>query len=328
MNDSADETEDSAPELLAVEIGKAIREIRGVRNLGLTDFKGKISQTLMSDIENGKRSPSMQFIRKFSDAIGINPYYIFLLAAKARGSIDPLLHLILEEAEARVRSLMSAPADDLAWYPGTVKLFVPDLGVSGVYGVLFRDRDFALVFPHEILDARTIELKPGDRILVPAGKSHVHGRFQGEEASSSKTRKNADAVNYANRKIKVVLDAPLEGMNVEIALQDVGLIRQRSENDDAAVWSPEDFVYARFPEGRNIESRLLSVSRKRPEPTADPIPLGDDSRSFTLGAVVQCRWNGGSKYYQGKITEIDGNRIHIDYDDGDKEWTTADMIQK
>ena len=29
----------------------------------------------------------------------------------------------------------------------------------------------------------------------------------------------------------------------------------------------------------------------------------------------------GSQYYPGTVTEVQGDRIHIQYDDGDKEWT-------
>ena len=56
------------------------------------------------------------------------------------------------------------------------------------------------------------------------------------------------------------------------------------------------------------------------EPVSEPSP-------YVWGAVVECRWRGGSRYYKGRITEIDGERYHISYDDGDKEWTTADLMR-
>ena len=62
--------------------------------------------------------------------------------------------------------------------------------------------------------------------------------------------------------------------------------------------------------------------------TGDLIRLADSSNLFALGSIVQCRWKGGHRFYPGKVTEIDGDRFHIHYDDGDEEWTTADMLKK
>ena len=45
------------------------------------------------------------------------------------------------------------------------------------------------------------------------------------------------------------------------------------------------------------------------------------------GMRVQCRWQGGDGFYQGVIREITGSALHIDYDDGDKEVTSASMIR-
>jgi len=43
--------------------------------------------------------------------------------------------------------------------------------------------------------------------------------------------------------------------------------------------------------------------------------------TLSVGLVVLARWKMGSAYYPGTITEVDGERVHIYYDDGDKEWT-------
>ena len=60
--------------------------------------------------------------------------------------------------------------------------------------------------------------------------------------------------------------------------------------------------------------------------TANLVRLADGSSSLDLGSVVLCRWKGGPRFFRGKITDIERDRIHIDYDDGDKEWTTANLI--
>ena len=43
----------------------------------------------------------------------------------------------------------------------------------------------------------------------------------------------------------------------------------------------------------------------------------------TNGMRVYANWRRQGNYYPGAITRLDGERIHIRYDDGDDEWTTA-----
>ncbi|WP_297834222.1 hypothetical protein [Thermomonas sp.] len=42
---------------------------------------------------------------------------------------------------------------------------------------------------------------------------------------------------------------------------------------------------------------------------------------WAIGSRVECRWQGGNMWYQGKITGVSRNRTMIDvlYDDGDRE---------
>jgi hypothetical protein len=47
---------------------------------------------------------------------------------------------------------------------------------------------------------------------------------------------------------------------------------------------------------------------------------------FDVGSRVLGRWQGGASYYPGRITERNGDKIHIRYDDGDEEWTTLAMV--
>ena len=45
------------------------------------------------------------------------------------------------------------------------------------------------------------------------------------------------------------------------------------------------------------------------------------------GDVVFGRWKSGRRYYRGRITMRKGDSIHIEYDDGDKEWTTISRVR-
>jgi hypothetical protein len=42
---------------------------------------------------------------------------------------------------------------------------------------------------------------------------------------------------------------------------------------------------------------------------------------FAVGMRVMGRWKMGPQFYPGVITDFEGDRVHIRYDDGDEEWT-------
>ncbi|MDX2128912.1 MAG: tudor domain-containing protein [Chloroherpetonaceae bacterium] len=55
----------------------------------------------------------------------------------------------------------------------------------------------------------------------------------------------------------------------------------------------------------------------------DLMPLRVD-----IGTRVNARWQNGKVYYWGKIAKINNDgQIYIEYDDGDKEWTTIKVIR-
>jgi hypothetical protein len=39
------------------------------------------------------------------------------------------------------------------------------------------------------------------------------------------------------------------------------------------------------------------------------------------GLTVECRWKGGAQHFPGKISKIEGDRIFIDYSDGDNGYS-------
>ena len=49
--------------------------------------------------------------------------------------------------------------------------------------------------------------------------------------------------------------------------------------------------------------------------------------AFAQGARVRCRWKGGDREYSGQVTEVRGNRLFIQYDDGDQELIEAGLCR-
>ena len=52
-------------------------------------------------------------------------------------------------------------------------------------------------------------------------------------------------------------------------------------------------------------------------------------RRFDLkpGTKVECRWSGGPHYFPGTLAKVDGERVHVKYEDGDDEWTSIRLVR-
>ena len=46
-----------------------------------------------------------------------------------------------------------------------------------------------------------------------------------------------------------------------------------------------------------------------------------------VGTPVECKWSGGPHFFPGKIDKVEGERIHIKYDDNAEEWTTIRLVR-
>ena len=49
--------------------------------------------------------------------------------------------------------------------------------------------------------------------------------------------------------------------------------------------------------------------------------------SLKAGTSVEANWLMGGVYYTGSIAERIGDAIFIEYDDGDREWTTISAVR-
>ena len=46
-----------------------------------------------------------------------------------------------------------------------------------------------------------------------------------------------------------------------------------------------------------------------------------------VGMSIECRWSAGPHYFPGKIDKLDGERVRIEYDDGEDEWTSIRLVR-
>jgi len=94
-----------------------------------------------------------------------------------------------------------------------------------------------------------------------------------------------------------------------------------------------DRVWAEDVDGFTYPAEILSIDNDKitvqfldgPERMLTPELVKPFAPS--AGAGVECRWKAGQNYFAGKITAIEGDRLHLAYDDGDQEWTTVRLVR-
>lgn len=91
-----------------------------------------------------------------------------------------------------------------------------------------------------------------------------------------------------------------------------------------AQWSPEVYFYPGVI--KSIKGSKYQVEfddGDQAAVTAEQIA----SLDIKVGSRVFGRWKGGPAYFPGKVDQMNGEEIHIRYDDGDEEWTTISLVR-
>lgn len=76
--------------------------------------------------------------------------------------------------------------------------------------------------------------------------------------------------------------------------------------------------------GKVVSHKGSKVEVAYPDGTSETLPSGH-VRAFDwkAGTRVTCKFKRGENWYPGEITSVKGDKLHIKYDDGDQEDTTA-----
>jgi hypothetical protein len=199
---------------------------------------------------------------------------------------------------------------DLFWYPGTILA----MGTKG-YHILFDDGDQRVV---QDLGLMTLDVDEGEHIFVrpknqpqriyaPATVTHAHGETIDVEFE--------DGAAETNLKVS----------RARFWRCPVGV---KSFNFDEG-----ERVWAQDIDGYTYPAEILSIDGDKiivhfldgPERMLTPELI----RRFDLnvGLTMECRWRGGGQYFPGRISQVEGDRIFVDYADGDKEWNTVRLVR-
>lgn len=69
-------------------------------------------------------------------------------------------------------------------------------------------------------------------------------------------------------------------------------------------------------QNRSTASQSYSAQPTQP---SKPVDESKNGIGIVEGANVECNWKGGGAYYPGVVKTLSGDKVDIDYNDGDKE---------
>jgi hypothetical protein len=217
----------------------------------------------------------------------------------------------VKDSNWRVGDRVLARWLDFYWYPGTIL----NMGQRGIH-VLYDDGDQrvvqeAMLMPLAIEEGEQIYIRPKNepqRLYSQATVLHAHGEMLDVEFEDA-TLENNTRVSRA-RFWRCPVGVPASHFE---------------EGDRVLAYDGDDCMYPADIVQVEDDTRIIVQYLDGPERMLTPELV----KRFDLrpGLKVECRWSGGPHYFPGSIDKVDGERIHIKYDDGDDEWTSVRLFR-
>ena len=217
----------------------------------------------------------------------------------------------LKDSDWRVGDRVLARWFDYFWYPGTILA----MGERG-YHVLFDESDQRVVqdfmlMPLVIEEGEHLEVRPkneSQRIYMPAVVQRVHGEMLDVELEDGSHENNLRVTRARFWRCPVGAAA--------FAFE---------EGDRVLAYDSDDCIYPAEIVSIQDEQRIIVQYLDGPERMLTPELI----RRFDIksGMKVESRWSGAPHYFPGTIAKVDGERVHVKYDDGDDEWTSIRLVR-
>jgi hypothetical protein len=274
---------------------------------------GVISQqkgeTVQIDYDHGETEwTSLSMVRVERSSTGAKDEVRAAQPTRAEGLVD--VGEPIDGGAWRVGDRVLARWYDFYWYPGTILT----IGTKG-YHILYDDgdqrvvRDLALA-PLTIDEGEHIQIRPKnqpDRVYANATVTHVDGEslevMYEDDEHEANTR-----VSRARFWRCPVTTRPFSFEEGDRVLaHDVDEYIYPAE----IVTVHDDRVIVQFADGpqRMLTPELIRRYELRP------------------GCRIECRWKAGPHHFPGILAQLDGERVYVHYDDGDKEWTSVRLIR-
>lgn len=200
---------------------------------------------------------------------------------------------------------------DFYWYPGTILA----MGERGIH-VLFDDSDQRIVqevmlMPLVIEEGEHLEVRPKNepqRIYTPAVVQRIQGEMLDVELE--------DATHESNLRVTRARLWRCPANTASFPFE---------EGDRVLAYDSDECIYPAEIVSIQDEQRIIVQYLDGPERMLTPELI----KRFDVkaGLKVECRWSGAPHYFPGSIAKVDGERIHVKYEDGDDEWTSIRLFR-
>jgi DUF971 family protein len=295
-----------------IDIGSRVFcKIKGSPNFAPAVVKQKKGETLLVRYDHGEEewtSVSMVRVQRPIANVNLNEM-ANSMGMPTKQSLD--LGEAVKDSNWRVGDRVLARWLDFYWYPGTIL----NMGERGIH-ILYDDGDQRVVqdiaiAPLVIEEGEHIFIRSKNepqKIYTPAVVTRVHGEMLDVELEDATMENNTRASRARFWRCPVGVGSfPFE------------------EGDRVLACDCDECIYPAEIVSIEDEERIVVQYLDGPERMLTPELI----RKFEIkpGMKVEGRWAGGPHYFPGAITKLDGERIHIKYDDGDEEWTSVRLFR-
>jgi hypothetical protein len=217
----------------------------------------------------------------------------------------------IKDSDWRVGDRVLARWLDFYWYPGTILA----MGERGFH-ILFDDNGNQIVqeimlMPLVIEEGEHLEVRPKNepqRVYTPGVVQRIHGEVLDVELEDGTHENNLRVTRTRLWRCPVGAAA--------FAFE---------EGDRVMAYDSDECIYPAEIVSIQDEQRIIVQYLDGPERMLTPELI----RRFEVkpGMKVECRWSGAPHYFPGAITKVEGERIHVKYEDGDDEWTSIRLFR-
>jgi hypothetical protein len=200
---------------------------------------------------------------------------------------------------------------DFFWYPGTILA----IGERGIH-VLYDDGDQRIVqeimlMPLVLEEGEHLYVRPKNepqRIYSPATVLRVEGERLDVEFEDATHETNTRVTRARLWRCPVGTGS----FNFE-------------EGDRVLAYDCDECIYPAEIVCIEDDQRIIVQYLDGPERMLTPELI----KRFDVkaGLKIECRFSGAPHFFPGTLDKVDGERIHVKYDDGDEEWTSIRLFR-
>lgn len=217
----------------------------------------------------------------------------------------------VKDSNWRVGDRVLARWVDFFWYPGTILA----MGERGIH-VFFDNGEQWIVqeiglMPLVIEEGEEIQIRPKtepQRVYAAATVTRVDGEKLDVEYEDATSETNMRVTRARFWRCPVGIGAfPFE------------------EGDRVLAYDCDEYIYPAEIVAIQDDHQIIVQYLDGLERMLTPELI----KRFDLrpGLKVECRFSGGPHSFPATLTKVDGERIHVKYDDGDDEWTSIRLFR-